>query len=117
MFISLAFRQDFFQPIRIYMPCRHLADKREDLLFLIQFQTYPLHRNAINRNPAKLKFCVYAELQKQQKTIPIKKEPVENNGFCSALAEDVGVEPTHGYNTVYGLAIRCITVLPVLRRF
>ncbi len=33
------------------------------------------------------------------------------------MAEGVGVEPTHGFNPVYGLAIRCITVLPALRRF
>ncbi len=32
------------------------------------------------------------------------------------MAEGVGVEPTHGFNPVYGLAIRCITVLPALRR-
>lgn len=32
------------------------------------------------------------------------------------MAEDVGIEPTHGFNPVYGLAIRCITILPVLRR-
>lgn len=32
------------------------------------------------------------------------------------MAEDVGVEPTDGYNTVYGLANRCLTVRPVLRR-
>ncbi len=33
------------------------------------------------------------------------------------MAEDVGIEPTHGFNPVYGLAIRCITILPVLRCF
>lgn len=32
------------------------------------------------------------------------------------MAEDVGVEPTDSYNTVYGLANRCLTVRPVLRR-
>ena len=32
------------------------------------------------------------------------------------LAEGVGIEPTHGFDPVYGLAIRCITILPALRR-
>ena len=44
-----------------------------------------------------------------------QKEPIENNGFFCKMAEDVGIEPTHGFNPVYGLAIRCITILPTLR--
>ena len=32
------------------------------------------------------------------------------------MAEGVGIEPTHGCYPVYGLAIRCITILPALRR-
>ena len=32
------------------------------------------------------------------------------------MAEGVGIEPTHGFDPVYGLAIRCITILPALRR-
>jgi len=31
------------------------------------------------------------------------------------LVEGVGVEPTDRVTTVYGLAIRCITVLPAFR--
>ena len=44
-----------------------------------------------------------------------QKEPIENNGFFCKMAESVGIEPTHGFNPVYGLAIRCITILPTLR--
>lgn len=32
------------------------------------------------------------------------------------LAEGLGVEPSHRFDPVYGLAIRCITVLPALQR-
>gem|GEM_PF-5211372 len=32
------------------------------------------------------------------------------------MAEGLGVEPSHRYDPVYGLAIRCITVLPALRK-
>ncbi len=53
----------------------------------------------------------------------LKNTRDDNSGYKKApkfgalfLAEDVGVEPTHGFNPVYGLAIRCITVLPILRR-
>ena len=45
------------------------------------------------------------------------KKATESVAFSKKfLAEGVGIEPTHGCYPVYGLAIRCITILPALRR-